>query len=262
MNEDVRKPDHLLKERNRYTRLSVIFLFALAALQGLHSFFFTLFFWLAAGAGAMAGYFHIMLKRGTSPAHQQDYSRSNPSRGRPSPAQGTTTMLSGKRLVVIGFSVIVGFFALLMFIGLFFGEAEPSGDDQQTPSAEENYDLAYASYEEKNYREAINILRPGLMNGSSDSQAMVLLGDSYYEEKNLDSAYVWYNKAYGLGERSANLSHLMAYILDEKGQTIDAIKFYKEALSQDSARVDIYKRLGELDPENASRYLKMQKGYQ
>ena len=88
---------------------------------------------------------------------------------------------------------------------------------------------------------------------------MLLLGDSYYEEKNLDSAYVWYDKAYDLGERSAELSHLMAYILDERGQTAEAINFYKEAVGQDSARIDIYKRLGELEPENASRYADMQK---
>jgi tetratricopeptide (TPR) repeat protein len=77
---------------------------------------------------------------------------------------------------------------------------------------------------------------------------MLLIGDSFYNQSQLDSALRWYEGAYGQGYRSAILSHLMAYIYDVKGQTNQAIELYREAIGQDSTIVDIYTRLGELVP--------------
>jgi tetratricopeptide (TPR) repeat protein len=71
----------------------------------------------------------------------------------------------------------------------------------------------------------------------------------------MDDAITWYDKAYATGYRSAQLSHFMAYIHDVKGRYEKAIPFYRETLSMDSSRADIYTRLGELlitsNPEEA-----------
>ncbi len=248
--------EFLLKSRKLYSRFAIICLFALALLHGIHSFFFTFFFWLSVGFGVMALYYHIVFKRGDRSQPAPKYSSSRSRQTRPSQPDPQAMTPESKRFVLLVALGIGGLFVLITVMALFFGGESPSTKGETKLAQEgEKYQAAFDQYDQKNYREAINILKPDLLSGLSDSQSMLLLGDSYYEEKNLDSAYVWYSKAYGLGERSAILSHLMAYILDTKGNTHDAILFYKEAIGQDSARAEIYKRLAELEPEKSEWYL-------
>ena len=70
---------------------------------------------------------------------------------------------------------------------------------------------------------------------------------------------IWYKNAYENGGiRTRALCHLMAYIYDTKGDYSKAIDLYKEALSYDSTVVDIYKRLGELLPNEDGNYYRTQ----
>jgi tetratricopeptide (TPR) repeat protein len=101
-------------------------------------------------------------------------------------------------------------------------------------------------YNRKQYRKAIDEAKSAVRINPDYSEAMLLIGDSFYSSSQLDSAVVWYEDAYAKGYRSAALSHVMAYIYDTKGNTQKAIPLYKEAISYDTTRTDIYKRLGEL----------------
>ena len=54
--------------------------------------------------------------------------------------------------------------------------------------------------------------------------------------------------------RDAFLSHVLAYLHDNNGNTSRALTLYKEAVGMDSSRTDIYARLAELEPSNATKY--------
>lgn len=108
------------------------------------------------------------------------------------------------------------------------------------------YNKGLIYYNRKQYRNSINQLKESVKVSPEYTDAMVLIGDSFYNSSQLDSAMVWYEDAYSKGYRSAGLSHIMAYIYDTKGNTGNAITFYKEAISYDTTRTEIYTRLGEL----------------
>jgi predicted Zn-dependent protease len=110
------------------------------------------------------------------------------------------------------------------------------------------YSKASIYYGRKNYRQAIDETKKILEYNPEFVNGLLLIGDSFYNQSQLDSALQWYEGAYGRGYRSAILSHLMAYIYDVKGQPDKAINLYREAIGQDSTIVDIYTRLGELVP--------------
>lgn len=121
--------------------------------------------------------------------------------------------------------------------------------------AQAQYNKGYIYFDRKNYREAIDEAKKVVEYNPDYTEAMLLIGDSFYNQSQLDSALQWYEGAYAQGYRSAILCHLMAYIYDTKGNTTTAISLYKEAISQDSTIKSIYVRLGELVPgEEGDRY--------
>ena len=124
---------------------------------------------------------------------------------------------------------------------------------------EASYNKALSYYNRENYSETVKILTPVLEQNADYYDAMLLIGDSYYEQKQFDDALTWYENAYENGGiRSKALCHLMAYIYDTKGDYSRAVDLYKEALSYDSTVVDIYKRLGELLPNEDGNYYRTQ----
>jgi tetratricopeptide (TPR) repeat protein len=110
------------------------------------------------------------------------------------------------------------------------------------------YNKGYVYFDRKDYGRAIVETRKVLTLEPEHTDALLLMGDSFYNQGQLDSALYWYEGAYSTGYRSAILCHLMAYIYDTKGKQETAINLYKEAIGQDSSIVAIYSRLGELVP--------------
>lgn len=108
------------------------------------------------------------------------------------------------------------------------------------------YNKGVIYYNRKQYRSSINEVKKAMQADPSYIDGMLLIGDDFYNSSQLDSAMVWYEDAYARGYRSAALSHIMAYVYDTKGNTQKAIPFYKEAISYDTTRTEIYTRLGEL----------------
>jgi Tfp pilus assembly protein PilF len=124
---------------------------------------------------------------------------------------------------------------------------------------EAGYNKAWIYFGQQKYNESVGVLTPLLQENADYYDAMLLIGDSYYELKQFDDAMVWYSKAYeNEGIRTRALCHVMAYIHDTKGNYTDAIDLYKEALRYDSTVVDIYKRLGELLPNEDGNYYRIQ----
>lgn len=111
---------------------------------------------------------------------------------------------------------------------------------------EANYNKGLIYFNRKQYRNAINEVKKAVKTDPGYSDAMVLIGDSFYNSSQLDSAMAWYEGATAKGYKGAAVSHIMAYIYDTKGNTKLAVMYYKEALSLDPARTEIYTRLGEL----------------
>ena len=114
-------------------------------------------------------------------------------------------------------------------------------------------------YNLERYSECIAVMDPVLRENPEYYDGMLLVGDCYYSLKQYDDALVWYENAYeNGGSRSSALCHIMAYIYDTKGDYEKAINFYREALEYDSTIVSIYKRLGELIPNEEGNYYRTQ----
>lgn len=114
------------------------------------------------------------------------------------------------------------------------------------------YDAAYARaliyFNEENYAQSNEELKYILNRTDEYVNALLLAGDNHYLANDYDVALRYYQRAYGLGARSKELSNIMAYIYDSKGDQVKAIEHYKETLQYDSTVADVYKRLGELLP--------------
>ncbi len=124
---------------------------------------------------------------------------------------------------------------------------------------EARYNIAFDYYSQKKYSEAIIAINECLRQHPEYGEAWQLKGDcTYYLEKK-DEALILYEKAYSIGTRNAYLSHMLAYLYDVRNNTSKAIYFYKDAIQQDSTKVEVYQRLAELEPEKAEWYLKKSK---
>jgi tetratricopeptide (TPR) repeat protein len=257
--------EHLLHARQRYVRYMIVLAFAFALLHAIHPFFFTLLFWSSLGMGIMALYYHIHYKvsqRGQRTeytqanrrqGHRAEHKQAQPTAGAPNPP-------SKKVVLMIVLFAFVGFFVfmIIIFVSAFSEEDEYTMALSVEPEA---IMKARRHYEDEQYQEAIRTLQPLMTEEVNDIIPILILGDSYYALQRYDSAYVYYDDAYLLGERSPFLCHALAYMLDEKGDTENAIKLYKESVSMDSARVEIYQRLSELEPQNSSAYLHLKQRF-
>ena len=124
---------------------------------------------------------------------------------------------------------------------------------------EAGYNKAWIYFGQQKFNESVGVLTPLLQANTDYYDAMLLIGDSYYELKQFDDAMIWYSKAYeNESIRTRALCHVMAYIHDTKGNYSNAVGLYKEALRYDSTVVDIYKRLGELLPNEDGNYYRIQ----
>jgi predicted Zn-dependent protease len=105
------------------------------------------------------------------------------------------------------------------------------------------YNKALAYYYQKNNSRALDEVLKLVDMNPYYNDALQLTGDIYYEQKNLDKAKEWYDKAYDNG-----LCHVLGYLYDTKGDTEKAIHLYQESVSYDPYKTDVFTRLGELLP--------------
>jgi hypothetical protein len=248
--------EQLRKLSRRYFRLAIVSLFLMAFLRGLGPFFFSLFFWPALGLGILGLYYQWVARKEeqvkTAQWHQPDYESPSGSKN--------------KRLVLI---VIVSALSLLVIISALISSKKSSdtsstNESTQTEEAESQpeetkssaYDNALKEYNNQNYRLSISIARKALISDPNSNDLMLVLGDDYGALKQNDSSFIWFDRAYQNGARNADLSHWLGYLHDDKGNIAEGIRFYKDALKQDSTRTQIYDRLAVLEPEKAEWYKK------
>lgn len=116
------------------------------------------------------------------------------------------------------------------------------------------YNVALIYSSQSDYSNAISVLRECLERYPDYGEGLQLMGYCYVRQEQNDEALTFYERAYATGTRNAELSHYLAYLYDLKNNTVRAIEFYKEAIQQDSSKVEVYKRLAELEPEKAEWY--------
>ncbi len=118
------------------------------------------------------------------------------------------------------------------------------------------YNIALIYSSQSDYSNAILTMKECLSSYPDYGDGLQLMGNCYSRLEQNDEALSFYERSYATGTRNAELSHYLAYLYDLKNNTEKAIEFYKEAIQQDSTKVDVYKRLAELEPEKAEWYLK------
>jgi cell division protein FtsL len=245
--------EQLRKFSRRYFRLATVSLFLMAFLRGISLFFFSIFFWPALGFGILGFYYRWAARKEeeakTAQWHQPDY---------PSPSN------SNKRITLM---VIASAVFLLVIISSLFSSkksnetsnettqtVEPESQQEKTQSSD--YNNALQEYNNQNYRSSISIARKALIGEPNNNELMLVLCEDYGALKQNDSSFVWFDRAYQNGARSAELSHWLGYLYDDKGSISQGVQFYKDALKQDSTRNQIYDRLAELEPNKAEWYKK------
>ncbi len=120
------------------------------------------------------------------------------------------------------------------------------------------YNVGLVHYNTQQYDESIVALKKCLEAEPNYANAFLIMGHNYYDRQRYDEAFTWYTKAYDAGIENAFLSHVLAYLYDNKGNTSRAITLYREALKLDSSRTEIYSRLAEIDPGNATLYKRLE----
>lgn len=110
------------------------------------------------------------------------------------------------------------------------------------------YNMAWWHYSQKNYSEAISRLISLTKDEPNNGQALQLLGDAYYDQKDFNNSFTWYEKAYQADYKNGWLCHVLGYLYDTRNQTNKAIELYKEAVYYNPDNADVYVRLGELLP--------------
>jgi tetratricopeptide (TPR) repeat protein len=127
--------------------------------------------------------------------------------------------------------------------GVFSRVLEINPDDSQA-----RYNKALTYQYQKEFSQSLHEAFQLMKDNPDYYDAMVLAGDDYYMQQHYDSALYWYEDAYGKGVKSPWLCHVMGYLHDTKGNTDKAVTLYREALSMDSTKTEIYTRLIELYP--------------
>jgi tetratricopeptide (TPR) repeat protein len=165
------------------------------------------------------------------------------------------------RMVWIGAGSIFLFFIV---VNILSGKKDIATEEESVSAAfalEETSEWnakGYEFYVNQRYDSALYYFDRVLRLESSNTTALYQKGLVYYDQQKMDKAMDSFTRAYDAGLRDAFLSHVLGYLNDNSGNTSRAIDFYKEALSLDSARADIYARLAELEPGNAGKYIALQ----
>ena len=114
------------------------------------------------------------------------------------------------------------------------------------------WSTAYEHYKNKNYRSSIKpfwtVIKLDTIDRFKDEYS--LLSDAYIKLNNPDSAQIVLEQGVKAYPDNAFLHRTLAYFLDGRGQTEDAIQQYQDATEIDSTKVGDWKALGNLYIKN------------
>lgn len=199
------------------------------------------------------------------------------------------------RLVVVGFFFVILFLFLIgLFVGggddssssetVSYTEAPPDDngttfwnekgnaalENEKQDSALYYYDKALAADPENTYalynKGLVYILRQDYRKGNSFTRrclsyhpdydpAWWLLGYSYDLTNQTDSALYSLEQAYQHDYSQPDFLQLMAEVYVKKDKRRNALEVYQKMVSLDTTRADIFRKMAELDPSNAEKYM-------
>lgn len=116
------------------------------------------------------------------------------------------------------------------------------------------YNKALVYYTRQDYSLSIRLLRKCLKLYPDYGYAYYLLGDDYKAVGKGDTALICFEKAYEYEIRDSELLQNLGESYARIGKRQDALRIYQEAISRDSSLIEVYKRLVDLDPQNAAAY--------
>lgn len=116
------------------------------------------------------------------------------------------------------------------------------------------YNKGLALYQKQEYDQSVALLKECVNLYPDYGEAYALLGDNFYLQEGNTEALNWYRKAYDKGINTTEVLNLLGYLYDKQRNTTESVRFYKEALQQDSSLVDIYDRLVFLESGQAQKY--------
>ncbi|MBL7852296.1 MAG: hypothetical protein JNN04_15440 [Cyclobacteriaceae bacterium] len=117
-----------------------------------------------------------------------------------------------------------------------------------------NKGLAYILRQE--YRRGNGLARRCLTYHPDYDPAWWLLGYSYDLTNETDSSLYCLEQAYQHDYAEPDFLQLLAEVYVKKGRRPEALAVYQKVIGMDSTKVDIYKKMAELDPGNAEQYLR------
>ena len=116
------------------------------------------------------------------------------------------------------------------------------------------YNKALSYYSQQDYQRSIKLCYACLSYHPTYGYANYLLGDNYMSIQNYDSALICLEFAYQQGVPDTELAVNLGEVHAKKSNINDAVRYYEEALQQDSTLVDVYERLAELRPNKSTTY--------
>lgn len=252
--------ENLKGKSTLFLRIGVGIAFLYALSWSLHTAFNVITFCSAGYFFFLAWYYYPRQPKASEPYQSQEWQ---------TPEERIKKTMK-KVVAIIGFSVF-GILFLLFLIGIFAGDPDKSDTSSQSEVTEVTEVLedtdpndvtsllerGNSFYNEKQYDSAMFYYNRVLSMEPGNSSAFYNKGLVYYDQQQHDQALEQFSRAYDNGMRDPFLSHVLGYLQDNKGNTSTAINFYREALSLDSARADIYSRLAELEPGNASKWQRL-----
>jgi tetratricopeptide (TPR) repeat protein len=119
------------------------------------------------------------------------------------------------------------------------------------------YNKALSYYSQQDYQQSIKLCYTCLSYHPTYGYANYLLGDNYMSIEKYDSALICLELAYQQGVPDKELAVNLGEVHAKKSNINDAVRYYEEALQQDSTLIDVYERLAELRPNKATTYLQL-----
>lgn len=260
------------KKATRWFRTFVVLSLLYGITFSLNSFFNWIFFFAAIYSLFMS-YFLLPVQPKVfqaRPKQQWRGPQSNAGReGQPqSQSAGSTVVNPAERAKKVIIGIVAIMFALFMIpftIGLiegFSGEESDIKDIQEEFMPEESVDpvVSHVSkgndfFNDQNYDSADYYYDKALAINGGYGEAIYGKGIVAFQRGRADEANRFFLRAYEGGFRYAWLSWVLADMYDKQGQTFRATELYKESVNLDSTYVDSYKRLAELEPALAQKYL-------
>lgn len=204
--------DTLKRKSDRYGKIAIVFSLLLALFWALGAFII----WILSGLSVYFAFLFFYYQ----PQRPKDIFRKASSDNSFS-SKGWTVEDDVKRKAKLGIQIAMGFFAffiaMLFIIGLFSNDDSTSSDEAIIASGDAT-------------SESAQLLKPDPAN----IDAMINVGNEFFDQRNYDSALFYYNKVLSLDSRNSAVLYNKGLIYYNEKQYLQSIDLLKNSLSVDA----------------------------